>query len=74
MSSTVHTADGRPGTDGHLPALRPIGAPVTEAGLARRTAEARSLAESLPARGVAAVRRASPASVTGAPIGLSAGR
>ena len=55
MSSTVHTADGRPGTDGHLPALRPIGAPVTEAGLARRTAEAQSLAESLPARGVAAV-------------------
>jgi glutamine synthetase len=57
MSKTVQTAaDGRPGTDGHRPALRPaVGAAVTEAGLARRAIEARSLAESLPARGVAAV-------------------
>ena len=56
MSRTVHTAaDRRPDADGHIPALRPVGAPVTEAGLARRAAEARSLAESLPARGVAAV-------------------
>jgi len=56
MTKTVQTAaDGRPGTDGHVPALRPIGAPVTGPGLARRAAEARSLAESLAARGVAAV-------------------
>ena len=56
MTKTVQTAaDGRPGTDGRVPALRPIGAPVTGTGLARRAAEARSLAESLAARGVAAV-------------------
>ena len=47
--------NGQAGQDGHAPLLKPIGAAVTSAGLARRAADARVLAESLPARGVAAV-------------------
>jgi len=47
--------NGQVGQDGHAPLLKPIGAAVTSAGLARRAADARVLAESLPARGVAAV-------------------
>jgi len=47
--------NGQAGQDGHAPLLKPIGAAVTSAGLARRAADARVLAESLPARGVGAV-------------------
>jgi glutamine synthetase len=45
----------RPGGDGHVPRLISIGAAATAAGLARRAADARALAESLAARGVRAV-------------------
>src|SRR5215469_5470168 len=48
-------ANGQAGQDGHAPLLKPIGAAVTSAGLARRAADARALAESLPGRGVGAV-------------------
>src|SRR6516164_8431057 len=47
--------DGQAGQDGHAPVLKPIGVAVTSAGLARRAADARALAESLRARGVGAV-------------------
>jgi glutamine synthetase len=47
--------DGRVGVDGHVPLLKPIGGALTTAGLARRAADARALAESLPAHGVSAV-------------------
>jgi len=49
------TADDREGLDGRVPRLQPVGGRVTAAGLARRAADARALAESLPARGVGAV-------------------
>ena len=47
--------NGRDGLDGHAPALKPIGAAVTAAGLARRAGEAQALAESLRGRDVAVV-------------------
>jgi len=48
-------ADGRSGLDGHVPVLKPIGGAAMAAGLDRRAVDARALAESLPAQGVAAV-------------------
>jgi glutamine synthetase len=48
-------ATGPPGTVRRVARLTPIGAAVTAAGLARRAADARGLAESLLARGVRAV-------------------
>jgi len=48
-------APGAPGPVSRVARLTPIGAAVTAAGLARRAADARALAESLLARGVRAV-------------------
>lgn len=50
-----HHHHGQANTDGHLPRLKPTGAAVTAARLARRAGDARALAESLPAHGVRAV-------------------
>jgi glutamine synthetase len=48
-------SNGHAGPDGHVAVLKPIGAALTAAGLARRAGDARALAESLPALGVSAV-------------------
>src|SRR5215471_18903787 len=55
LASRLTPAPGPPGTLSCIPLLTPVGAAVTAAGLARRAADARELAESLLAREVHAV-------------------
>ena len=55
LASRLTPAPGPPGTLSRIPPLAPVGAAVTAAGLARRAADARELAESLLAREVHAV-------------------